>query len=139
MAGIVRIGVSLGKALLSAFDGLCRKRGYTNRSEAIRDLIRNELVRTEWTEDNRTTVGALCIVYEHDRREISKRLTHVQHEHRSLVISTLHVHLDEHNCLEVLILRGKAKNLRAFSDGLISTKGVKHGDLVMATTGAALE
>ena len=138
MSDIARVGISLDEALLAAFDALSRKRGYANRSEAVRDLIRKELVRTEWKEGNRATVGALCIVYQHDRREIDRRLTHAQHEHRSLVVSALHVHLDAHNCMEVLILRGKAGEIQAFSDGIISTKGVKHGELVMSTTGAAI-
>jgi CopG family nickel-responsive transcriptional regulator len=139
MAGIARVGISLDETLLAAFDALCTKRGYANRSEAIRDLIRKELVQTEWTTGTRPTVGALCLVYEHDRREVDRRLTRAQHEHRALVVSTLHVHLDAHNCLEVLILRGKAADIQAFSDSLISTKGVKHGELVQATTGAALD
>jgi len=138
MAGVARIGISLDEALLAAFDALSRKRGYANRSEAVRDLIRSELVRTEWEDGNRATVGALCIIYEHDRHELEHHLTHVQHQKRSMVVSTLHVHLDAHNCMEVIILRGGARRIRAFSDRIIAMKGVKHGDLVMGTTGADL-
>jgi len=138
MAGITRVGISLDGTLLKAFDGLCERRGYANRSEAIRDLIRRELVRSEWEAGNQPTMGALCLVYEHERLEVGRRLTHLQHQNRTMVVSSLHVHLDEHNCLEVLVLRGRGRQIRALSDRLISTKGVKHGELVMTTAGAGL-
>ena len=138
MAGTTRVGISLDGALLKAFDALCRRRGYANRSEAVRDLIRQELVGSEWEAGDKPSIGALCLVYEHDRLEVGHHLTHMQHEKRTMVVSTLHVHLDEHNCLEVLILKGEGRAVRAFSDRLISTKGVKHGELVMTTTGAGI-
>ena len=138
MAGTTRVGISLDGKLLKAFDALCRRRGYPNRSEAIRDLIRRELVRTEWEVGDKPTLGALCLVYEHQTMEAGRRLTRAQHEHLHLVVSTLHVHIDRHNCLEVLVLKGPGRQIKAFSDRLISTRGVKHGELVMTTTGTDL-
>jgi len=138
MPRTTRVGISLDGALLKAFDALCQRRGYSNRSEAVRDLIRQELVRAEWEAGDKPSIGALCLVYEHDRLEVGHRLTHMQHEKRTMVVSSLHVHLDAHNCLEVLVLRGKGKEVKTWSDRLISAKGVKHGELVMTTTGAGI-
>ena len=139
MPQTTRVGISLDGQLLRSFDALCKRRGYANRSEAVRDLIRQELVRAEWEDaGGETVVGALCLVYEHERMEAGHRLTHAQHENLHLVVSTLHVHLDRQNCLEVLVLRGAARQVKALADRLISAKGVKHGELVMTTTGARL-
>lgn len=138
MERIARVGISLDQVLLKSFDALSAKRAYANRSEAIRDLIRRELVREEWAEDGRNTMGVVCLVYNHERLGVGHRLTHLQHDHHTMVVSTLHVHLDPENCLEVLVLRGKGQAIRALSDRLIGAKGVKYGELVAATTGAAL-
>ncbi len=138
MAKLVRFGVSMEDSLLKAFDELIASKGYANRSEAVRDLVRQELVRNQWQADRSPAVGALCLVYDHHTRDLAHRLTHTQHRHVSEIISTLHVHLDHHNCLEVLVLRGRAGELKTLADHLIATRGVKHGQLVMTTTGEHL-
>lgn len=136
---VVRFGISLDRALLRKFDGLIEAKGYANRSEAIRDLIRDTLVRREWETARTETVGAITIVYSHDKRELTDTLTDLQHRYYDSIISSLHVHLDEHNCLEVIVVRGKARDIQAIADRLIGTKGVKHGTLSVTTTGKHLE
>jgi len=138
MSGITRFGVSIPSSLLTNFDRLIQQKRYPNRSEAIRDLIRDRLVMQEW-ESNKETVGTITIVYNHHTRELSKVLTKLQHEFYRAIISTLHVHLDQHNCLEVLVVKGKGNELKRISDRLIGTKGVKHGNLSLTTTGKNLE
>ncbi|HID56684.1 TPA: nickel-responsive transcriptional regulator NikR [Candidatus Poribacteria bacterium] len=134
---IVRFGVSMDEKLLSQFDSLIRRKGYGNRSEAIRDLIRDYIVEQEWAGDE-DMVGTVTLVYDHNVREIDDRLTHTQHEHYRHIISSLHVHLDRDNCLEVLVIRGKASFIQKLAEKLISTRGVKHGKLAMTTTGKEL-
>jgi CopG family nickel-responsive transcriptional regulator len=136
--GIKRFGISLDPVLLKRFDSLIAKKGYVNRSEAIRDLIREILVKEEWEIGNKETVGAITIVYSHDTRELTDTLTELQHHFYSSIISSMHVHLDEHNCLEVIVVRGKGKNIKKIADKLIGTKGVKHGKLSLTTTGRYL-
>ncbi|UCD47793.1 MAG: nickel-responsive transcriptional regulator NikR [Deltaproteobacteria bacterium] len=136
---VVRFGISLDGALLRKFDGLIEAKGQANRSEAIRDLIRDTLVRREWETARTETVGAITIVYSHDKRELTDTLTDLQHRYYDSIISSLHVHLDEHNCLEVIVVRGKGKDIQAIADRLIGTKGVKHGTLSLTTTGKHLE
>ncbi len=137
---IERIGVSLEAELLKQFDRLIGQKGYVNRSEAIRDLIRDALVQREWSEssgsDERVAVATL--VYDHDSSSLAQKLAHIQHENHRAVVSALHVHMDEHNCLEVLVLRGRAREVVRMGEGLVSTKGVKYGKLVPATTGQDL-
>ncbi len=135
---IVRFGVSLHRVLLDKFDRLIAGLGYANRSEAIRDLIRDRLVAEEWEIGTAETVGTVTLVYSHDTRELTENLNELQHHHHRAIISTVHVHLDEHNCLEVLILRGKGDEIKAIADRLIGTKGVKHGKLSVTTTGQGL-
>lgn len=139
MAGVIRFGVSLNEKLLGGFDRLISKKGYTNRSEAIRDLIRDTLVKDEWEEDNKETVGTITLVYDHHTRELTHTLTDLQHHYHKSIISTTHIHLDQHNCLEVLVVKGKGKDIKAIADKVIGTKGVKHGRLSAATTGRALQ
>ncbi|HEX29761.1 nickel-responsive transcriptional regulator NikR [Candidatus Poribacteria bacterium] len=134
---IVRFGVSMDERLLRQFDDLIERKGYGNRSEAIRDLIRDYIVEQEWAGDE-DMVGTVTLVYDHNVREINARLTHIQHEHYRHIISTLHVHLDRDNCLEVLVIRGKASFIQKLAEKLISTRGVKHGKLTMTTTGREL-
>lgn len=137
---VTRFGISLDRMLLDRFDNLIEKKGYTNRSEAIRDLIRDSLVQEEWeSSPNNETVGTITIVYSHDTRELADKLTDIQHHHYNLIISTMHVHLDEHNCLEVIAVKGKAKDIKVVADRLIGTKGVKHGKLTLTTTGKNLK
>jgi CopG family nickel-responsive transcriptional regulator len=138
MSEITRFGVSLPNSLLTNFDHLIQQKGYPNRSEAIRDLIRDRLVKREW-ESNKETVGTITIVYNHHTRELSKVLTNLQHEFYKAIISALHVHLDHHNCLEVLVVKARGNELKKMSDRLIGTKGVKHGNLSLTTTGKNLD
>jgi CopG family nickel-responsive transcriptional regulator len=130
-----RFGISLDDALLKRFDRLIAKKGYSNRSEAIRDLIRDMLVKEEWEAGTEETAGTITLVYSHDTRELTDTLTDLQHHFHSAIISTMHIHLDEHNCLEVLVVRGRGKDIKKIADKLIGTKGVKHGKLTLTTTG----
>ena len=135
-----RIGVSLEDELLARFDRLIAEKGYASRSEAIRDLIRDALVQRAWSEsDGRDErVAVVTLVYDHDSSSLAPKLAHIQHENHKAVVSALHVHMDAHNCLEVLVLRGRARDVAGMGEGLVSTKGVKYGKLVPATTGQDL-
>jgi CopG family nickel-responsive transcriptional regulator len=137
MKRTIRFGISLDHHLLESFDRLIGERNYVNRSEAIRDLIRNQLVEEEWKLGEKV-VGTITIVYDHDVRELGETLAHLQHRYHKSVKSTLHVHLDERNCMEVLVVTGRGGEVRSIADRLIGTKGVKHGKLTMTTTGKAL-
>jgi CopG family nickel-responsive transcriptional regulator len=134
---LIRFGVSISSGLLDKFDELIETKGYVNRSEAIRDLIRDYLVEHEWEEDAET-MGSVTLVYDHHVRELTESLTALQHDFHSSIISSMHVHVDEHNCLEVIVIRGKGSKVKEIADRLISTKGVKHGKLTMTTTGKDL-
>ena len=134
MKKTVRFGVSLDHHLLEDFDKWVEKKKYVNRSEAIRDLIRDHLVEQEWDE-NKETVGTISIVYAHDVRELADTLRDLQHQYHRLIKSGMHVHLDEHNCLEVLVVKGKSGEVQKIADRLIGIRGVKHGKLTMTTTG----
>jgi len=137
---IERIGVSLENDLLAQFDRLIEQKGYATRSEAIRDLIRDALVQRQWSQarSREEQVAVVTLVYDHDSSSLAQKLAHIQHENHKAVVSALHVHMDEHNCLEVLVLRGRARDVLKMGEGLISTKGVKHGKVVPATTGQTL-
>jgi CopG family transcriptional regulator, nickel-responsive regulator len=138
MSDLSRIGVAIDAALLEQFDQLIAKRGYTNRSEAFRDLIRDQLIEKAAEVPDSIVVGTVTLVYNHHVRLLSDRLNEMQHQTFHNVLSTLHVHLDHDNCLEVMVLKGKASAVRKIADALISTKGVKHGRLTITTTGAEL-
>ncbi len=138
MSELSRIGVAIDSGLLAKFDELIAKRGYTNRSEAFRDLIREELVQKTWESPESEVVGTVTLVYDHHVRMLSEKLTDMQHEHHQQILSTLHVHLDHDNCLEVLVVRGKAKSVQTIAEKLISTKGVKHGRLILTTSGKGI-
>ena len=138
MPGITRFGVSLDERLLAKFDRLIERKGYANRSEAIRDLIRDSIVREQWELGDADAVGTLTLMYDHETRELEERLTELQHVHYQAIVSTLHVHLDPHHCLEVLVLRGKAALLKSIADRLIGTRGVKHGTFSATAEGKAL-
>ncbi len=138
MGELVRFGVSMDSELLDAFDALIERKGYANRSEAIRDLLRNELVQVEWESEEQETVATVTLVYSHEVRELADKLLDLQHDSHQTVVSSLHVHLDSHNCLEVLVLRGHAGRVRHIAERLVSTKGVRHGKIAMTTTGARL-
>jgi len=127
MAGIERVGVSLEKKLLDAFDKLIAEKGYQNRSEAIRDLIRQRLSDNRLQNDKAEAVAAVVLVYDHHATAIMEKLTDLQHSHVLKTISSLHVHLDHHDCLEVIVLRGKVGEINRMGERLISIKGVKLG------------
>ena len=139
MSELSRIGVAIDLDLLEKFDRLIEQRGYTNRSEAFRDLIRDELVEKTWESPESDVVGTVTLVYDHHVRLLSEKLTDIQHDHHREILSTLHVHLDHDHCLEVLVVRGKSAEVRKVADVLISTKGVKHGRLTITTTGMELK
>jgi CopG family nickel-responsive transcriptional regulator len=139
MSGLSRIGVAIDTQLLDKFDRLIGQRGYTNRSEAFRDLIRDELVEKTWESPDSPVVGTVTLVYDHHVRMLNEKLTAIQHDYHHSILSTLHVHLDHDNCLEVLVVKGKAGVVRKVADVLISTKGVKHGRLTITTSGADLK
>jgi CopG family transcriptional regulator, nickel-responsive regulator len=130
---LVRFGVSMEQGLLDRFDALCSDKGYATRSEAIRDMVRDQLVEDELRQGSAVAVGTLTVVYDHHQRDLQEKLTNYQHEHLEAIVSTLHVHLSAHLCLEVIILKGRAKEIKKIGDGLIAAKGVKHGKLVITT------
>ncbi len=135
-----RIGISLEDDLLARFDRLIADKGYATRSEAVRDLIRDALVQREWSRagGREEKVAVVALVYDHDSSSLAQKLAHIQHENHRAVVSALHVHLDPHNCLEVLVLRGRAAEVVHMGEGLVSTKGVKYGKVMPATTGQDL-
>jgi CopG family nickel-responsive transcriptional regulator len=138
MSKLVRFGISLDSQLLKEFDTLIKEKEYVNRSEAIRDLIRDLLIHKEWQDEEREIIGTITLIYDHHIRDLSAKLTNDQHQHHHQIISTMHVHLDHDNCLEVLAVRGKANEVRKIADHLIGMKGVKHGKLVTTSTGKDL-
>ena len=129
-----RFGVSIPNRLLERFDGLIEEKGYGNRSEALRDLIRDFLVEAEWESDEET-IGTVTLVYDHHVKELSDELNSIQHDMGPAIISTVHVHLDHHMCMEVVLVKGKSSDIRKMADRLIGTKGVVHGKLTAATVG----
>jgi len=138
MGEVVRFGVSLERELLQKFDARNRRKGYSNRSEAIRDLVRQCLVEEEWSKREGETLAVVSIVYDHDKVTLARTLAQTQHKRHRLIIATTHVHLDEHNCLEVLILRGKASQVKQLGEEIVAKRGVKHGRFFMTTTGKGL-
>ncbi len=132
---MARFGVSMDAQLLRRFDELIAKMGYDNRSEAIRDLVRDRLVETSWEEQTNQVAGVVALVYDHDMRLLGDHMTDMQHDHGNLVTSSMHVHLDEHNCLEVIVMRGTGQQLRQLGQRLLSLRGVKHGRLLMTGSG----
>ncbi len=139
MSKLIRFGISMNEQLLEKFDRQIVKKGYNNRSEAIRDLIRDQLVQLEWDNEDQEVAGTVTLVYDHHVRGLTNVLTEIQHDFHDLALSTMHVHLDHHNCLEVLVLKGKASDARKLAEKLISIKGVKHGQLSITSTGKNLD
>ncbi len=137
MSDVIRFGVSLKRKLLAKFDNFIKKKGYSNRSEAIRDLIREDLVRREWTGGDEVA-GAVTLVYDHHRRGLVNSLMDIQHHHHEVIVSTQHVHLDSRNCLEVVVVKGKPPEVERLAESLKAAKGVKHSSLTMTTTGKEL-
>lgn len=138
MAELTRFGISIEEGLLRRFDELLTEKGYVNRSEAIRDLIRSALVEEQWDRGEEETVGTVTLVYDHHTRDLADKMTEHQHSHHNAIISALHVHLDAHHCLEVIVVKGPAPAVRRMAHELIGTKGVIHGKLVTTTTGLGL-
>ena len=138
MPGVDRFGVSIPHDLARAFDERIRAKGYRNRSEAVRDMMRDFLVEGEWESGPGEVVGTVTIVYDHETRELTHAITDLQHHFADSIVCATHIHLDEHNCLEVVVVRGSGEQVRTIADRLISTRGVKHGKLVCTTTGKGL-
>ncbi|KPK79445.1 MAG: nickel-responsive regulator [Bacteroides sp. SM23_62_1] len=130
---VTRFGVSLEENLLKKLDQLVTKHQFPNRSQAIRFLINQHIVEDKWKEDQ-DVAGALVLIYDHHKRDLQKQLTGLQHDYHCLILSSQHVHLDHHNCLETITLKGKSGKLLKLADKLRSIKGIKHGNLVMSTT-----
>ncbi|MGA7292221.1 MAG: nickel-responsive transcriptional regulator NikR [Terriglobales bacterium] len=139
MANLSRIGVSIDSELLERFDSFITDKGYENRSEAFRDLIRDRLVGSAVVTGSALVVGTVTLIYDHHTRLLPEKLADLQHESHAIVISTLHAHLDHKNCLEVVVLRGKSRDVQKLADRLISTKGVQHGRLVMSSPETILD
>ncbi|MDO5484270.1 MAG: nickel-responsive transcriptional regulator NikR [Desulfovibrionaceae bacterium] len=137
MGKLARFGVSLDEDLLEPFDALCARKAYSNRSEAIRDLIRKALVQEAW-ENGGQGAGTLTLVYDHHKHDLARRLMAIQHDDHDIIVTTMHVHLDHHNCMEVLVLKGETARVQALADKLISCRGVKHGIFSATSTGAEL-
>ncbi len=138
MSILVRFGVSLEKTLLEKFDKFIRERNYTNRSEAFRDMIRQELIKKEWLEGE-DVAGAITLIYDHHRKDLLSKITDIQHNYQKIIISTQHVHLDHDNCLEIVAVKGKSGEVRKLTDRLKAIKGVKHGTLSMSSTGKEID
>jgi len=138
MGVLSRIGVALDSDLLKQFDQWMGKRGYTNRSEAFRDLIRDRLVGERTSSPTATVVGTVTLIYDHDAHGVGEKLTQLQHDHHDLVVSTCHAHLDHDSCLEVLIVHGRSAAVEQFANQLIALRGVQHGHLVKTVPVQAL-
>jgi len=134
MSKLVRFGVSLEEELLQRFDNLIHRRKYTNRSEALRDMIRHELLKEEW-EAGGDVAGAITFIYDHHTRELLSKITDIQHDSQEVIISTQHIHLDHHHCLEIVAVRGRVKKVLKLADSLKAIKGVRHCALSMTGSG----
>jgi CopG family nickel-responsive transcriptional regulator len=137
MPSLVRTAISLDSELLARFDRITARKGYGNRSEAIRDLIREQAVATDLAQ-NKVVVATLTVVYDHHRPKLSQKLIEAQHHYHGKVLAATHVHLDAHNCLEVIIVKGRGAEVQALADQILTLRGVKHGRLVITTTGKHL-
>ena len=135
---LIRFGVSLPENLITKFDQHIHNKEYPNRSEAIRDLIRKTLIEEEIAGDQ-SVIGVLHLLFDHHKRDLSDKLPDIQHDHHDVIISSTHVHLDHNNCLEVIMLKGKASVIRSLSNRMIATKGVKHGQLYLTSQGTELD
>jgi CopG family nickel-responsive transcriptional regulator len=132
-----RFSISMDEDLLKKFDEHLNAHGYSNRSEAVRDLIRRALIDEEWNAGEEV-IGVITLVFDHHQRQLQDRLTELQHDHHGMIISSTHVHLDHHNCLEVIIVKGAAGMVRELADQLKATRGVKASELSAASTGRKL-
>lgn len=128
---LTRFGVSMENDLLSSLDSFVEQKGYANRSEALRDFIRDHLANEKVTSKNQEVIATLTVVFNHEKKHLSEKLTNHQHNEPGLIVSSTHIHLDKHNCLEVIILKGKAKEVQAMADTLSTAKGVLHSKLIL--------
>ncbi len=135
MAKLTRFGISIPENLLTRFDAVIKRKGYPNRSEAIRDLIRDHLIEKEWKDGEEEVAGTITLVYDHHVKGLSNNLVSIQHDYHDLILSTMHIHLDHDNCLEVLVVKGQAKKAQDMVEKLTTVKGVKHGKFTMTSTG----
>ena len=131
MSELTRFGVSLDSELLKQFDKLITKKGYNNRSEAIRDLIRKNMITEQKQDPNAKAIGTLTMIYDHHTGNLTNKLLSLQHDHHNEILSTTHIHVDHHNCLEVLVLKGKTSSIQKLADNIKALKGIKHGELVI--------
>ncbi|HTW32141.1 MAG TPA: nickel-responsive transcriptional regulator NikR [Candidatus Sulfotelmatobacter sp.] len=138
MAELARIGIAIPDDLLGEFDRLIEKRGYATRSEAVRDLVRKELVDEISASANAEVYGTVTLIYDHHARLLLDKLTDIQHQYHDAIMSSVHVHLDHDNCLEVILVRGKSTMVQKLANALIATKGVKHGRFMLTTSGRDL-
>lgn len=138
MSDLERYTITMPHELFAAFDERNKQKGYRNRSEAIRDLVREALVKEEWANPDERVAATVTMVYDHHTRALADKITEVQHDFGDLIVSTLHVHLDHHNCMEVIVLRGLAREIHAVADALTCIKGVKHAQLTLTTEGRGL-
>jgi len=138
MADLERIGIAIGEDLLGEFDKLIARRGYTSRSEAVRDLIRKEMVDEISGTPNAEVYGTVTLIYDHHTRLLPEKLTELQHQYHAAIMSSVHVHLDHDNCLEAILVRGKSTLVQKLANTLIATKGVKHGRFILTTSGRNL-
>jgi CopG family transcriptional regulator, nickel-responsive regulator len=134
MEKISRFGVSIESKLLKKFDIHIKKEGYLNRSEALRDLIRKDLIIEQQKDPNEESIGTLTMIYDHHTGNLTNKLLDIQHDHNAEILTTTHVHIDHHNCLEVIVLKGKTGNIQRLADTIRSLKGIKHGELVLTTS-----
>ncbi|MDP2928129.1 MAG: nickel-responsive transcriptional regulator NikR [Candidatus Omnitrophota bacterium] len=134
---LIRFGVSIEKDLLEKFDRFIKDKEYTNRSEAFRDLIRQELIQKQWQTDQEIS-GAITLIYDHHKRELVNKLMDIQHDFGGIIISSQHIHLDHDHCLEIVAIKGSPKQAQKLADSLKSVKGVKHGTLSMSATGKGI-
>ncbi|MBN1185259.1 MAG: nickel-responsive transcriptional regulator NikR [Bacteroidales bacterium] len=128
---VTRFGVSLEKELLEALDQYVKENKFSNRSQAMRHLIKNNIVEKKWQCDN-IVAGSITLVYDHHKRDLLNNLTEIQHDHHDVILSSQHIHLDHHNCMEIIAVKGKASVLTELSDKLIAVKGIQHGKLTMS-------
>ncbi len=135
---LTRFSIAIDDGLVARFDRLLQEEGYTNRSEAVRDLIRDALVQREWSSEDSISTGTVILVYDHHQHDLMQKLTDIQHDAYDLIVTSLHTHLDEHNCQEIIVMRGRVGDMKETANRLISTRGVKHGKLVGSTTGERL-
>lgn len=134
-----RFSISMAPGLVRQLDAMVRKQGYVNRSQAVADMVSDRLVEYHGENDDREIAGTVTLVYDHHKRNIQGLLTDIQHDHQAVIMATLHVHLDHHNCMEVLAVRGRAADVKAVAEQLIAARGVKHGKLTVTTTGKDFE